>query len=291
MAVNFIIMFTPEQTKMMNARMKKEVEEEFREFKECLEVNKCYLCYLNFDIFEIKKPCIHWLLYPTGFKKRYFPLVYKSFDCFQIQSYLRWLANSEAPLLNINDLVVERASSKMIENTIRYKNIEWSFSWSSHDRNGHTLRLRGRYPHYHFQMKKDNKLVICYSDFHIPFTEKDIWTLDIQQGNVQEIQHIFGHGGGIQEVFDRYSPEELLNLMSTTKEKDKSVFEISTLVKADPGKTISGDEISDLIKESNQTGVPFAKLARGLKNIKIRTIIMPSDSIPKIAGRKPRKKK
>ena len=45
-----------------------------------------------------------------------------------LNPYLRWVANScSKPIQNINDLVVDKSPKKVIEETIRYKNLEWSF--------------------------------------------------------------------------------------------------------------------------------------------------------------------
>lgn len=284
-------MLSREQIRKINKRIRRETEQEYKEFKTFLKRDECYLCGLKFSSFNIFEPCIHWLLRPEGFKKNYFPLVYKKFSYFQIQPYLRWLANSEVSLRNINDLVEEKSLSKMIENTIKYKNIEWSFSSSQGDYRGHKFRFRGRFPHYHFQMKINGEIFIRYSDFHIPFTDRDIWTLKVKQGKIKGLKHTFGHGAGMQEFLDNFSPEEILNLISTTDDYSKSLLNLTTIIKADLGKTISGDEIADLIEESKRTGIPFAKLIRKLKNVKAQTIIAPGEGIPRIAGRRGGRKK
>jgi len=279
------------QIRKINKRIRKETGREFKDFKTSLRKDECYLCGLKFSSFNIDKPCIHWLLRPEGFKKKHFPSVYKKFDYFQIQAYFRWLANSEVPFRNINDLVEEKSLSKIIENTIKYKNLEWSFSSSPGDYSGHKFRFHGRFPHYHFQMKINGKIFIRYSDFHIPFIDKDLWTFKVKQGQIKGLEYTFGYGVGMQELLDNFSPEEILNLVSTTDDYSKSPLNLTTIIKANSGKTISGDEVANLIKEGKRTGIPLAKLIRKLKNVKAQTIITPGEGVPQISGRRGGRKK
>jgi len=277
---------TPQQITKMNERTIKETEEEFQGFKDALKRDECYLCHQRFDYFSVDRPCIHWLLRPAGFNKKHFPLVFSRFDYWRINPYFRWLANSEAPFKNINDLVEEKRSSKVIEQTIKYKNLEWSFSCSKGDFTGHFFKIRGRKPHYHFQMRIDGNTFIKYSDFHIPFTDYDIWVFAIERGEIDQIKHIHTHGMGMQGVIDELPPETLLDTMTNTNEESEATWNIQTFVEAIPGKTISGDEIAELMKKSRETKIPMAKLMRSLKNTKIKTIIMPGPGVPKIAARK-----
>ena len=53
-----------------------------------------------------------------------------------IENYLRWVASEEAFAKNINDLADE-GSGKLLELTIKYKNLKWSFSCGESDLNGH----------------------------------------------------------------------------------------------------------------------------------------------------------
>lgn len=282
---------TPQQIKKMNERTVRETEKEYIEFKDALKRDECYLCHKKFSYFSIDHPCIHWLLRPSGFDKKHFPIVFTRFDYWRINPYLRWLANSEALFRNINDLVEEKCSSKVVEQTIKYKNFEWSFSCSKTDITGHSLKIRGRKPHYHFQMKIDGNIFIKYSDFHIPFTDYDLWVFAIVRNEFDQIKHVQTHGMGMQGVIDELPPRTLLDAMINTSEESEATWNPQTIVEAMPGKTISGDEIADLIKKSIETKIPIARLIKNLKNIKIKTIIMPGPGVPKIAARKGGRKK
>ena len=62
------------------------------------------------DEFVESKPCFHWFTYPTGIKKKFFKKYLENpIGFFQLDSYFRWLANTEKPIGNINDLKDETA--------------------------------------------------------------------------------------------------------------------------------------------------------------------------------------
>lgn len=88
----------------------------------------CYLRENPYASFSKKTPCPHWLLEPKGFKKKDFPSIAKRYGYFQIQSFLRWVANRDNFARNINDLPEEGTNGKLFEVTIKYKNFEWAFS-------------------------------------------------------------------------------------------------------------------------------------------------------------------
>lgn len=270
----------------INQRIRIDTEMEYQRFKQALSKGECYLCGQIFSYISLNNPCIHWLVNSEAFEKRYFPLLYRKFSYWNIQSYLRWLANSETPFKNINDIVAEKNSSKMIENTIKYREFEWSFSSSKGDFVGHKERLQGKTPHYHFQMRVNGQSFINYGDFHIPFTDYDLWIFSIERGEVQDFRHTQRCGAGMQELFDNLAPGELLDKMYIDNDNiDSAPFELSTSIEALPGHLISGDDIAALIKESKETGVPMARLIEKLQNVRSQTIIMPGPGVPKIAGR------
>jgi hypothetical protein len=268
---------------------------DFEEFKTALAQGKCSFCGYELTHLSKKRPCFHWLLGQTkGFKKKHFPLLYQQKSFHQINPYLRWVANSgENPLRNINDLVEERSSSKLIEETIRYKNLEWSFSCSHGDMQGHRNSHDGQMPHYHFQMKVDDRVVINYNAFHIPFSDYDHFCFAVARGEFDRLKGGHIEGAGMQALFEKFAPEELLDLMQKSPDDDESrmQFNIQTLVEADEGTTISGDALADIMEEHNRTGVPMAKLLQKLENIRATSFITPGPGVPDIASRTPNRKR
>lgn len=130
-----------------------------------------------------KVPCPHWLLKPKGFKKNDLPAITEYYGFFQIQSFLRWVANQDGFARNINDLIDEGTGSKLFEVTIKYKNLEWAFSCAESDFQGHLTSQHSKHSHYHFQMRIDRRPFINYSDFHLPFSERDIINIEAIRAN------------------------------------------------------------------------------------------------------------
>lgn len=266
----------------------------FEEFKVALAESRCSLCGFTLTHFTERKPCLHWLLGKTnGFRKKHFPLLFAVKSFHQINPYVRWAANTEAPVRNINDLVEEKSSTKVIEETVRYQNIEWSFSCSHGDMAGHKGAHDGQMPHYHFQMTVDGKVVINYNGFHIPFSDYDLFCFAVARGEFDRLKGGHIEGAGMQALFDHFSPEELLDQMQKNPDDDESrmQFNIQTMITADEGTTISGSDLADIFEEHNRTGVPIAKLIRRLKNVGATSIITPGPGVPEIAARTPNRNK
>jgi len=287
----FLESFSDEELSERNKKEAVKTEADFIALRDALAIGKCSLCGYPITQFSEKKPCLHWLLKTKGFKKRHFPLLFEKYCFHRMDAYLRWVANTDVPLKNINDLVEEKTSSKKIELTIRYKNLEWSFSCSESDYRGHKDKHEGKMPHYHFQMKIDDRVVINYGGFHIPFNDEDFFGFSISEGKISKLAYKHIHGAGMQELLDNFSPDELLDQMIRAENYDDAQLHTSTLVEAAPGTTMSGTDIANLYKEHKETGVPMAKLIRKLPNVKVMSVISPGPGVPDLAKRKPCRRK
>ena len=211
---------------------------------------------------------------------------------FQLESYFRWLANSEKPIININDLKDETSKTSYLETTIRYKNIEWAFSIGHTDKEGHTNSQVGFVPHYHLQMKVEDRIFLKFNDFHIQFTDGDLFTLEMleQAGDKFKVGHLFGEGIGILE--DENNLELIDEAMSIPDDEttDAAPFNRQTIIEAPEGETISGEIIQQAIEESKMTKKPIGKiLQRLLADAKITTIISPGKGVPNMTKRSGKK--
>lgn len=290
----FLNSLSPSELEELNQKTLQSNDEVYKEFIEALNRGECFLCHSSLADFLIQKPCIHWLLRPVGFDKKHAHLVFSNFNYFRIDSYVRWMANTEIPAGNINDLEEERNPDKVIEYTVKYKNLEWSFSCGKGDLAGHRFAWgkEARKPHYHFQMRIDGRPFINYGDFHIPFSEEDLWHLPIMLGMVSEARWLHDYGMGMQDMMTKLKPEELLDAMRPARDESDGTYHLSTFVEAEPGKTLSGTELAELYKKSRAAGVPMAKLMREMTNVgKVTTIIGPGPRVPDQAGRKMGEKK
>jgi hypothetical protein len=285
----FLSKLTPEEIKKGNAKEHAESIRQHSLFVEGFNRNHCYICESPIDSFNEFKPCVHWLLAPRGFRKTHFPLVYKQFTYFNIETYLRWVANLDKPLGNINDLVDEMDSNKFIDHTITYKNLEWSFSCSQSDLQGHSKSVAGVNPHYHFQMRIGGRAFLRFGDYHVPFTDYDLVMLESKKDPEASFHHRITFGEGMEAALTQLSPEEIIENSAPTTDESKGIFRFDTFVEAKPGETISGDHLAELIKESKEKGVPLASLLHKL-DAKVSTVVSPGPGVPDIAHRTKRKR-
>lgn len=281
--------FSSELVQKMNKQFLLDTVKEHEKFIKAHARNKCYLCGLSYDQFDLTKPCSHWLLRPSNIKKDLVVSILKLQGCFRPQALLRWLANTESFGTQINDWLDESDQSKIFETTIKYKNIEWSFTCNSGDFLGHKDSLAGVNPHYHFQMRINGASFIDYGNYHLPFTQEDINFLNVKQNKVPGAKYIETFGAGMNQIVNEMVNADL-DGMIVAEDETSAQFHISTILMADPGTSISGDEVADIMEESKRSGIPMANLLRRLKNVSIQTVVEPGPAVHEKAQRTPRKK-
>ena len=277
----------------INLKNKEQIEKDLADFaglKVGLFHGVCYFCKQSIDSFEKGCPCMHWLLHPPGFKKKYLDQLFEQKGFHELNAYVRWVANTERPAQNINDILDEKSPSKIIEETIRYRNLEWSFSCSNGDRSGHEGSFAGADPHYHFQMKIDNRVVIKFNDFHAPFNDYDEFAFAVKSEKFEKIKEVRMVSAGMEDLLNYVPTDDMLEKMVYTDDLENAQFNVGTLLVASEGYSISGDEIADLLKERKMTGIPFAKLAQKLQNVSAEIIIQPGPGVPQISTRETKKK-
>lgn len=281
-----------EELKEIEENRQKENALDFQNFKEALDEGNCFYCKNPITHFSTKKPCLHWLLKPNGFKKKHFPILYKDESFRSLNTYLRWVANTEKVGQNINDLVEEQSSNKFIEETISYKNFEWSFSCSKTDRDGHAESHKGDMPHFHFQMKVNGNVIINYNAFHIPFTDYDEFSFAVEAGKFDRLESRRSFDAGMQTLLEHMEIDEnFIDELQYAEDETTAAFNTDIFIEADEGHTISGDDIADLLEERKRTGKSMAALAKKLPNVQIKTVISPGPGVPEIAERSGGRKK
>lgn len=209
---------------------------------------------------------------------------------FQFDSYMRWISNIEKPFENINDLKSKMSPSKITEYTIKYKNIEWSINIGKTDRLGHEKSQNGKNPHFHLQMKVNNNIFIKFNDFHIPFSNEDIFIFRSleEAGDIVVWKNTYGQGISILE--DEESLEQLDSIMTRTDDVENATFNTSTLVRMPEEETMNSNDLSKIFKESKDTSIPIRHLIKKYyPQASILTEIKPEDGVPEISKRKGRK--
>lgn len=133
----------------------------------------------------------------------------ETFSLIKLEHYLRWVANEEAFAKNINDLADE-GSGKLVELTVKYKNLQWSFSCGAGDLDGHDGGgEHSKRPHWHFQMYIDDKPFIRYNDTHAPLSVEDIGVLEHMRRNPGKVRTRFAGGTGMGDVLHESTIEQV----------------------------------------------------------------------------------
>ena len=286
----FFESLSPEQIEELNRKNDEQHQQQADAFRESYAEDRCYLCGKPLKTISAKWPCLHWLLRQCKFKKKDFPKVYAKYSYTNIAAFLRWCANQERLLGNINDLVDEKPDRKVFCYTVKWKNIEWTFDCSKSDFTGHG-GTNSNFPHYHLQMRIDGRPFIDFGNFHIPFTDEDLFNLQLVQEQGDWFKHGFGAiGSGMQEAMD-IDPELALQHMENADESE-ATYHLSTMIEA-IDKPIPGELLEEIRAESQATGRSMSQIAKerleGIANIS--TIITPADSVPDIASRTDRKRR
>ncbi len=267
----------------------------YKEFIKALKIGKCFLCGEEMTDFNTLKKCFHWFTYPKGIRKTHFKKYLRNPVSFlRLDIYLRWLANTEKPFVNINDLKDDTSKGSYYETTIKYKNIEWAFSIGHTDKDGHPNSQFGSEPHYHIQMKVDGRIFIKFGDFHIRFTDDDLFHMELkdQVGDMIKRDYLYGTGMGIIE--DDENLKMLNDSMTVATDEKSAPFRRQTFISAPFGKAIKGEMISRAIEESKKTKEPVGKILERLlaeenPEAKVSTIISPSDAVPDMIKRSGKK--
>lgn len=280
----------PEDKRIEGNRINRErAQAEHEDFSAKFTEGNCYLCSAPLSSFDKQTPCAHWLLNPKGFTKANFPALAKRFGYFQIENYLRWVANEDSFARNINDLK-EEGTGKLIELTIRYKELEWGFSCSESDYLGHQTTQHTRHPHYHFQMRVRGYSFIKYNDFHVAFTAADIHGIEAMRAlpDLTKAPRLFG--AGMDDVLTDETAEYIINNSRSDGNYDDASFKLDTIIMADEGTTISGDDLADLIAEAKAKKVPIASLVQRLPNTSVQVFVSPGPGVveqaPRMGGRR-----
>jgi len=287
---NFLETLSEEERAWGNEESYRAAEAEHQRFLEYFQKEQCYLCDKPLASFSKKSPCPHWLLKPKGFKKNDFLAISRRFGFFQIQSFLRWVANQEGFARNINDFPDEGTGTKLSEVTIKYKNIEWAFSCAETDYQGHATSQHAKHQHYHFQMRIERRPFINYSDFHVPFSKMDVINIEAMRAQPGKIKQRFSFGEGINDVLNDDTVEYIVNAAVSGDASEDAPFKFDTIAMAEEGKTISGDDLYEIIQEAKSKNVTVASLIHKLPNAQTRVIVTPGPGVVEQATRSGRRK-
>lgn len=278
-----------EEVEKINRKQHEENLRQVQAFKEGYQKGSCYLCGKDFKTMSVEEPCLHWLLRLCKFQKKHFKLIYEKYGYHNIAAYLRWCANVEKLLSNINDLESERSERKILSSTIKWKNIEWTFDCTEKDVKGHQGTYI-EYPHYHFQMRIDGRPFINFNEFHVPFSKEDLEILKLRD-NSRVVQNFGVAGSGMQDAVS-VDPDKVIELASPSENEEDATYHFSTIVEMIDN-PISGEELYEIQMEAKKLGKSFTYMLnkRLGDRAKIQTVVSPADSVPDIANRTEHKRR
>jgi len=264
-------------------------DKEHKEFLSAFNNGFCYLCGMKLSYLNISEKCFHWFLLPDGIKKKYFDeYLTEPIGFFQIESYLRWVANTETYIKNINDLKNENPNGKLIETTIKYKHIDWSLNFGRTDLNGHETSKYATFPHFHLQILNNNLPFIGFDDYHIPFSKHDLFIIEaIKNEDIVEHHYLFGEGIGLieNEVDLKWIDQRMIPCES----EEEATFHTRSFIQIPENIVITIDEIEEMRKESKDKGISFRKyIKEKIPNIKIISETFPGQGV---VNKKKRKKR
>lgn len=287
----FLQGLSQEDRRKGNEAEARRVQAEHARFKKAYDADMCYLCNQKLTYYDQNTPCIHWLLKPSGFQKKDIEQIAEKYGYLQIQSLLRWYANEDNFAININNLSEEGTGNKLIELTIKYKNLEWSFSCSESDFFGHQETEHSQHAHYHFQMRVDDRQFINFSDYHLPLSKMDIINIEANRSASDLISIRNSFGEGMDEMLDKDVVDQVLNSAVVNGDYEKAPYQIDSFVCAEEGKAIKGEDLLKLQQEAKEKGVTLASLLHKLLNAKTTIAVSPGPGVVKQAPRKSRRRK
>lgn len=267
-----------------------ESKKEYKEFLRAFEKGCCYICGMKLSYFNESEKCLHWFLLPDGIRKKHFKEYLKEpIGFFQLDSYLRWVANLDGGFKNINDLSNDNPDGKIEETTIRYNDIEWSLNYGKNDLSGHIGSQNSDFPHFHLQIIKAGKPFIRFNDCHIPFSDFDQFMIEaIKNEDLIEHHRLFGDGISVLEDEDKL---KIINDEMVPCDSDESAtFHSSTFFMLPENKTITLGEYLELKDKAKEKGVTLRKYMEIERpDISLYTEISPGSGVVEKKGRNKRK--
>lgn len=273
-----------EERVAINSDQIAESERQHTAFHEAFAQGRCSICEDALDAFNEKAPCLHWFLRPAGVKKKHYPAVAKIFGMMSIQSWIRWVANEGGWAKNIADTADE---DHVVQVTARYGDYEWSISCGKTDFSGHAGK-ESSFPHYHLQMSINGRPFISYNDFHFRIHDNELAILKAMEATGVKSKFVFGES--FDDLMSVVEPEWVIDHpVDRDGDQESAPFSLDTLIFADEGTTMRGEDIKEMIEKAKRDGVTFASRAHTIPNSSAKTIISEGpgvvDPAPREGGR------
>jgi hypothetical protein len=143
-------------------------------------------------------------------------------------------------------------------------------------------------------MYVDGRPFVRYNDYHLPLSEEDAGFLEFMRTHPGKVRRRLAGGAGMSELLHESMLEDLVaNSRSGAGEEEaaSAPIKLDTIVMADPGTSMRGEDIYNLIQSARAEGVTVTSKMRDLKNVKVQTMVSPGPGVVRQAPRSGRKRR
>jgi hypothetical protein len=130
-------------------------------------------------------------------------------------------------------------------------------------------------------MYVDDKPLIRYNDFHAALSEQDIGLLEHMRKNPGKVRKRFAGGTGMGDVLHQSTLEQVVAMGRSFPgdEANAAPIELRTVMVAEPGKTIKGEDIYNLMQAAKAENVTVTSKLRDLQGATITTMVSPGPGV------------
>ena len=131
-------------------------------------------------------------------------------------------------------------------------------------------------------MYVDDKPFIRYNDSHAVLSEQDIGLLEHMRSNPGKVRRRFAGGTGMSDVLNASTLEQVVAMGRSATADDEAngaPIELNTIMIAEPGNTIKGEDIYNLIQAAKAENVTVTSKLRGLQGASVTTVVSPGPGV------------
>jgi hypothetical protein len=167
-----------------------------------------------------------------GRQEKNLEVLFNSKGYFRTASYIRWVANEECFMSRINDLADEGDTDGIFHWSATYRHLKWTFWCTQSDYQG----TNADFSHFHVEMRLNGQIFIKFNDFHIPFTDKNLFDLKCNLDERSPIKQTFGsHGAGMNDAMS-VPINKIISNSKIADDENQGTYRIETLVISEEGK-------------------------------------------------------
>ena len=162
-------------------------------------------------------------------------------------------------------------------------------NFGQNDKVGHIDSQNANFPHFHLQMQINHRPFIGFNDFHIPFSEEDLFNFELLEDAKDLVEFRNNYGEGMSLIENPAVLKALDSNMKLSSDEEKAAFNTRTFFRLPDGKKMSGEILEKVFQESRETKIPSRHLIKKYyPDVKIITEIFPGKGVPEMKKRSKR---